>query len=144
MSPRSRISRETVSHASPSEALSTTTIDMPRRYLPQRDVMSRGLELPTRSRLSVLVPGRPGRLAHDEPRRELDVQRLEALALEEPHQQADRRTPHLGERLADRRERRGDDGRVLDVVEADDREILGDPEARVRERPASRRSRGCR
>ena len=49
---------------------------------------------------------RSGRVADDEPRRELDVQRLEALALQQPHQQADRRAPHLGERLADGREHR--------------------------------------
>ena len=51
---------------------------------------------------------------------------LQALPLEEPAEQADSGSSHLRERLADRGQRRRHDRRVLDVVEADDREILGD------------------
>src|SRR4051812_29674627 len=78
-----------------------------------------------RSRPSVSA-GRPRRrrVAHHETGRELDVERLELVPLEEPSQEADGRAPHLRERLADCRERRRDDRRVLDVVEADDRHVL--------------------
>jgi hypothetical protein len=62
----------------------------------------------------------------DESRSELDPQCLEPLPLDEPQQQVDGRAAHLGQRLANRRQIGGDDRRVLDVVEADDREILRD------------------
>ena len=43
--------------------------------------------------------------------------------------QADRHPAHLRERLAHRRQRRRDDRRLLEVVEADDREVLRHPQA---------------
>src|SRR5581483_9654735 len=76
-----------------------------------------------------LGAGRSGRLADDEARGELDVERLEAVALEEAHEEADRGAAHLGERLAHGGERRRHDRRMLDVVEADDGEILGNAQA---------------
>src|SRR5215210_6435719 len=72
---------------------------------------------------------RSGGAAYDESRRELDVQRLEALPLQEAVQQADRRPSHLGERLAHGGQLRGNDGGALDVVEADDGQVVGNAEA---------------
>ena len=57
------------------------------------------------------------------------MERLEALAVEDAHEQADRHPAHLGERLAHGRQRGRDDRRVLGVVEAHDRELLGDADA---------------
>ena len=67
-------------------------------------------------------------MAYDEARRELDVQRFEALPLDQPCEQADGGSAHLRQGLADGGEHRGDDGRVLDVVEADHREVLRHPQ----------------
>src|SRR2546422_428230 len=57
-----------------------------------------------------LVAGRPPleplrRAAHDETGGELDMERLEALVVEQAGQEADRHPAHLGERLAHGRER---------------------------------------
>jgi hypothetical protein len=65
------------------------------------------------------------------------VQGLEALALEQAVQQADRRSAHLGQRLPHGRQRGGHDRCVLDVVEADDGEIVGHADAALREPPGS-------
>ena len=84
---------------------------------------------------------RGGRLAHDEPRLQLDVQRLEPLVVEQAQQQAHGHAAHLGERLAHRRQRRVDDRGLLGVVEADDRDVVRNPQAALA-RDAHRADRG--
>src|SRR3954451_2102884 len=70
-------------------------------------------------------PRRSGRLAHDELRRELDAQRVDALSLDQPDEQADAHPSHLGERLAHRRESGRHDHRGLRVVEPHHGKIVG-------------------
>ena len=67
---------------------------------------------------------RCGRVAEHEAGGELDPERLDALLLDQPRQQADGHAAHLLERLAHGRQRRRDDARDVRVVEADDGEIL--------------------
>jgi len=57
------------------------------------------------------------------------VQRLDALAFDQTLQQADRHPAHLRERLPDGRQLWRHDLRRLDVVEADDRQVVGDAQA---------------
>src|SRR5581483_1190978 len=77
------------------------------------------------------VTRRRGRRAYDERRRELHSQCLDALSFEEPHQEADAGSPQLLQRLAHGRELRPHDARLERVVEADDREVVGDPQAEL-------------
>src|SRR5215469_16476348 len=69
-----------------------------------------------------------GRVPDDELGLEFYPQRLEPPVLDLPEQDADRGPAHLGERLADRGERRNDDLRFAGVVETDDRQVGGEPE----------------
>src|SRR5690349_19920080 len=71
------------------------------------------------------IARRRGRRAHDERRRELHAQRLDALAFEQRHQQADAGAAELLQRLSHGRELRPHDARLERVVEADDRHVLG-------------------
>src|SRR5439155_2138486 len=75
------------------------------------------------------VRRRARRLADDEPRRQLDAKRVDALALEDPDQQRDPHPPELGKRLADGGQTRRDDKRLLGVVEPDDGDVLRHGEA---------------
>ena len=81
-----------------------------------------------------------GRAADDEPRREPEVlgQRLALLHLGE--EEANRVGALLADRLVDRRQGRVDVGGEVDVVEADDAEVVGDAQARARGRRSWRRS----
>ena len=72
-----------------------------------------------------LAPRWSRRVAHDEARPEVHVQRLEPLIVQQPDQEADGDPSHLREGLADRRQRRSDEPCLLEIVEADDRQILG-------------------
>jgi len=56
------------------------------------------------------------------------VQRLDALVLQQADEHAHGRSPHLRKRLPHRRQRRRDDRGELEVVEADDRDVLGNPQ----------------
>src|SRR5262249_15225964 len=72
---------------------------------------------------------RRSRRANDERRRELHAQRLDALALEEPHQEADACASELLQRLPDCRQLRPHDARLECVVEADERHVFGNAQA---------------
>src|SRR6185312_11596992 len=64
------------------------------------------------------------RLAHDQSCRELDVRGLAPSAIEETDEHVDRRAAQLAERLTNRRQRRRDEYRRLDVVEPHDGEVF--------------------
>src|SRR5581483_1592151 len=66
------------------------------------------------------------RVADDESRERLEVQRLDRLLAHQPYEQVDGRRAYLRERLPHRRQRRLDDGGVVAVVESDNRELVRD------------------
>ena len=88
--------------------------------------------------------GRPGRAAHDQLGGQLDVQRVDLVAVQQPDQQADRHPAHLGQRLPDRGERRAGGLGQVDVVEAGDGQVRRAPAGRARPRRPARRPPSCR
>ena len=81
-----------------------------------------------RRRVALVASGarRGGRVADDELSRELDVERFELSVVEQAVEQADAHAAHLRQRLAEGRERGGDELCLGGVVESDDREIIRD------------------
>jgi hypothetical protein len=88
-----------------------------------------------RTGAAVSAGGRParrrGRLAHEEARCELDVRGLARSPLEKSDEDVDPSPSHLAERLTNRRERRRDECRGLDVVEPYDGEIFRDAQPAI-------------